>query len=140
MPEQGSEAKGAKRRRGKKRREGIMIFARPQMKLVRMGRVVATYRGDYATLDMRKGRVVFERNASATVAAAEMSAAKVRVDLKSNSLSAEGKVRISEQGVNLEGTGLTSQLSLTGMKFGKQVRLRAKDKESAEALLRSGQI
>jgi hypothetical protein len=140
MPEQAGDVRSARSRKRKKRREGIMVFARVQMKLIRMGRAVATYRGDYATLDMRKGRVDFERNVVASVAGAKLSAAKVRVDLKENRLSADGRVSISEQGVDLVGLGMTARPSLTGIKFGKQIRLRAKDKETAEALLRSGQI
>lgn len=137
MPEQTQKNAAAKPKAGK-RREGIRIFANARIKLVRMGKVVATYRGAYARLNLKQGRVYFEQEAKASVGAAQLAAERMTLDLVGNRVTAEGKVSIIEKGLKLDGSRLTALPSLTGMKFGGQVRLRADSRESAAALLESG--
>lgn len=135
MPEQ---TQGKAAAKAVKRREGYRVFANAHVKLVRLGRVVATYRGTYARVDLKKGRVDFEQDARAKVGAALVSADRLSLDLVGSRVTAEGRVSITEKGIKLEGSRLSALPSLTGMKFGGDVRLRAEDRESAAALLQSG--
>ncbi len=137
MPEQAQEKPAAKAKAGK-RRERVRVFANAHIKLVRLGRVVAAYRGAYAKVDLKRGRVDFEYDVRAKVGAAVLSADRLSLDMIGNRLIAEGKVSIAERGVKLDGSRLTALPSLRGMKFDGDVRLRADDRESAAALLQSG--
>jgi lipopolysaccharide assembly outer membrane protein LptD (OstA) len=130
--------KSAAKAIAKKRRDGVRVFANARIRLMRMGRVVATYHSAYARLDLKEGRVDFQQNARVSVGSAFLSAENLSLDLARNRLTAEGKVSITERGVKLDGGQLTALPSLTGMKFKGQVRLRADDRESAAALLQSG--
>lgn len=135
MPEQTQSKAAAK---AGKRREKYRVFANAQIRLVRMGKVVATYRGAYARVDIKRGRVDFEQDAKAKVGAALISAERISLDLIGNRVTAEGKVSITEKGIKLDGSRLTALPSLSGMKFGGEVRLRADNRDSAAALLQSG--
>ncbi len=120
--------------------EGVRIFAKPEVKLIRFGRVVATYRADYATLNVKEARVDLESNSTTTMGGATLSAQRMRLDLRTNRLTADGKVRIVERGVDVQGIRLTALPSLEGIRFGGKVKLKAADRESAEALLNSGRF
>jgi hypothetical protein len=52
-------------------------------------------------------------------------------------MTAEGGVRIHEQGVELSAEGLSSAPSLATMKLAGKVDVKARDKAVAEALLKS---
>ncbi len=120
-----------------KRPEGVRYFREPEVTLVRMGREVATYRGEYGTLKLRDGRVEF-RGGMAQVGDARLTAAALAVDLPARRITGTGKVRLAEQGVELTAERVTARLTLTGLEFKGAVKLRAKDRESAQALLDAG--
>ncbi len=122
-----------------KRPAGVRFFREPEVTLVRMGREVATYRGEYGTLTLRDGRVDL-RDGVVRVGAAELSAAAVSVDLPARRITGAGKVRLAEKGVELTAERVTARLTLTGLNFSGTVKVRAKDTESAQALLDAGVV
>lgn len=117
----------------------LRIFADAEIRFVRMGRVIGTLRGSYATLDLAKASVEVER-AEAEVANALIRADRIELDLNANRLSAEGRVDIEEQGVKLTAHRMTAAPSFTRVRFEGGVSLRAKNRDSARALVDSGLI
>ena len=136
MAEQAGE-QGKKRRRPKPLPEGVRIYHAPRMSLMRMGKVVAEFRGGYATLDVNAGTVRFERGAQVRVGPATVTAPIVDLHLVSGRMSAEGGVKVHEEGIHLEADSLTSAPSLATMRLGGKVSVKASDKAVAEALLKS---
>ena len=120
-----------------KRLDGVRFFRGPEVTLIRMGREVATYRGEFGKLSLRDGRVEFQ-NGVVKVNDAELSAAVLSVDVPARLISGEGQVRLEEKGVRVSADRVTARLTLTGIRFGGTVRLLAEDRESAQALLDVG--
>lgn len=132
-------AKPAKPAKPPKRTEGVRFFRGPEVTLVRMGREVATYRGEYGRLDLAGGRVEL-RDGSVKVGDAELSAAMLFVDVPAREIAGSGKVRLEEKGVRISADRVKARLTLTGLRFGGTVRLRAESREAAQALLDAGVV
>ena len=138
MAEQATQnGKPVRKRRPRPLPEGVRIYRAPRMSLMRMGKVVAEFRSGYATLDVNAGTVHFERGAQVKVGGAKVTAPVVDLHLVSGRMTAEGGVRVDEEGIHLEADGLTSGPSLATMKLDGKVNVKAKDKAVAEALLKA---
>lgn len=120
-----------------KRPEGVRFFRGPEVTLVRMGREVATYRGEYGRLSLGEGTVEL-RGGVVKVGDAELSAATLAVSLPDRTITGTGAIRLEEQGVQVTADRVTSRLALSGLRFGGAVRMYARNRESAQALLDSG--
>jgi hypothetical protein len=116
---------------------GVRFFRGPEVTLVRMGREVATWTGSYGRLDLGAGRVDF-REGVMRVGDAELRAPAMTVDLPGRVVTGLGGVRLAEQGVEVSADRVRARLALSGLRFGGAVRLSAKDRESAQALLDAG--
>ena len=114
----------------------IRWFRAPEITLMRMGREVARYRGTVGKLDLPAGRIELTR-AEASVGGAGLTAGRLSVDLPRTRLVAEDGVRLDEAGVTLEGQRASALPSLSRLRFHGAVRLRAKTREAADALLGS---
>lgn len=142
-PQQGGNGESAPARAVPARRKPpapVRVFAEAEIKLVRMGRVTAVFRGAFATLRVAEGVVEFERGATAEVGEAVLEAERLSLDLPRGRLTAEGPVRIREFGAELSGEGLTAMPSLTGLTFHRNARIRTDSAEAARALFDSGLI
>ena len=80
------------------------------------------------------------RDGVVKVGDAELSAAVLSVDVPARAITGEGKIRLEEQGVQVSAERVTARLTLTGLRFGGRVRMFAKDREAAQALLDSGVV
>ena len=114
----------------------VRVFEMPRVQLVRMGRVVGTYRAAYATVDASRGAIEFTR-VTAEVAEARLSADRVRLSMGANRIAASGNVRVEEKNLKLRGERLLATPSLTGIRLAGKVSLRTDNPEAAEALLTS---
>ncbi|MEK7476692.1 MAG: hypothetical protein AAB152_13810 [Candidatus Coatesbacteria bacterium] len=112
----------------------VRFFRKPEVRLIRMGREVAVFRGAFGAFDVERCTLEF-RNAVTTVESAELSARRITMDLPANRLTAEGRVRFEEAGVALVGSALTAVPSLVKLAFRGKARLEADDREAAVALL-----
>jgi hypothetical protein len=117
-------------------RASVRYFRKPEVKLIRMGREVAVFKGSYGSFDVQKFRLEF-RDATAKVESAELKAQRIAMDLPGNRLTADGKVRLEEAGVVLRGDALTAVPSLSKLAFHGKTRLEADDQQAAVALLSS---
>ena len=118
---------------------GVRIFKEPVVKLIRMGREVMVYSGEFGKLDLGSERIELLK-ASVSVNEMSFTSDRITIDLHGNQLTAEGPVAIEEAGVHIESDGLTAQPTLTGLKLKGKVRLRADNLEAADALLKSGKL
>jgi LPS export ABC transporter protein LptC len=115
-------------------RGSVRHFRKPEIVLVRMGRDVVTYRGDYARVDLARPSVELHK-ASVTVGAATVTADRLALDLVANRLVLAGGVTLVEGGTTLTADRAESRPLLTGLSFRRGVRVRARDREEAAALL-----
>lgn len=130
-------AEESKPKKRKKLPSGVRIFKEPQVKLVRMGREAVIFTAAYGKLDLKRGRIEL-LEARVEVPPVALTSGQLDLDLIKNRITAKGQVKIDEKGVSLEGRELTAQPTLTGLQFKGEVRLRADDREAADALLKSG--
>jgi len=125
----------------RKLREGLRLFAEPQVMLVRMGRQVATYYGAYGRLDLKAGRLDLEEaTVRVTSRQIELSAPRLTVDLARTALEASGGVNLAEAGVTLTADRARALPSLARLRFAGSVRIRADNREAAEGLLGAAQF
>src|SRR5690349_9800674 len=84
-----------------RRPDAPRVFEKMVVTLVRMGREVAVYKGDFGTFEPKASRVVLLRGRVAQ-GELELAAGRLALDLPANRLSASGAVTITEGGVKLE--------------------------------------
>ena len=127
--------KGAK----KKAKPGsVRFFREPEVKFIRMGRELV-YRGAFGRFDLNAERLEII-DADITMADTQLKTKKLSLDLGKNELAARGEVEIEEGKAHLKGEALKAQPTLAGMKFEGRFHLYAEDRETADALLKSGKL
>jgi hypothetical protein len=131
--------KDVKKRRVNPLPEGVRLFYKPKVTLMRFGRAVGVLSGVYGRLDLRAARMEFMQ-AEVKVGTLSFTAPKVGLDLDNNRIEAAGGVKLEESGVQLESSGLVAPPSLAGLRLLGQVRIHVENKESAEALLKSERL
>ncbi len=108
---------------------GLRFFYEPTVRLVRLGREVGRYRGDFGRFHVGEGQLEF-LNGIMVIDEARLSASRVRLNIGANRLFASGKVRVEEKGVIVESDMLMATPSLTGMRLEGNVRVRSRNRSA----------